>query len=90
MSTTVKLEEPTARALQALREQAAARNMPLDRYLRALADNSERILGPAAKSPHDLSSSEFAQWLKDVAVDMPGVPPLPADFSRADIYNDHD
>ncbi len=84
---TVKLEDQTAKMLQA---QAAARNMPLDSYLRALADNSDMILGLSAKSPHKLTQSEFAQWLKDVAFDVPGVPPLPADFSRADIYNDHD
>jgi hypothetical protein len=87
MVRNLKLEEQTVRALQA---QAAARNMPLDRYLRALADNSDRILGPASKSPHDLTPSEFTQWLIDVAADMPDIPPLPADFSRADIYSDHD
>lgn len=86
-STTVTLESKTA---ETLREQAAARNMPLDQYLKALADNSERILGPGNGSSHKLSAAEFEQWLKDVAIDMPNVPPLSADFSRADIYNDHD
>jgi hypothetical protein len=90
MSTTITLEDPAARALAALGEQAAARNLPLDRYLQSLADNSERILGPMRRSPHDLSAAEFEQWLLDLPAGMPDVPPLPDDFSRADIYNDHD
>ena len=70
--------------------QAAARNLPLGRYLQTLADNSERILGPARRPPHDLSAAEFDQWLRDLPAGMPDVPPLPADFSRADMYDDHD
>jgi hypothetical protein len=87
MATTVTVRDKTA---QALRDQAAARNMPLDDYLRELAEKSEKILGPIHASPHSLSQAEFEQWLRDVSAGVPDVPPLPEDFSRADIYNDHD
>lgn len=89
MSITVTLEDQAARALDALRGQAAARGMPLARYLKVLADNSERVLG-SQRSPHDLSQAEFVEWLKSLSAGMPDVPPLPADFSRADLYDDHD
>ena len=90
MSKTVTLEDQAAVELEVLRAQAAARNIPLERYLRTLADNSDRVLGPAGRSPHDMSKSEFKQWLLDVSAGMPDLPPLPPDFSRADIYSDHD
>ena len=90
MSTTVTLDDPAARALFVLQDQAMAKHLPLDRYLQALADNSDRLLSLPRRSPHDLSAVEFAQWLKDLSAGMPDVPPLPADFSRMDIYDDHD
>ena len=34
--------------------------------------------------------AEFRQWLTKVSAGMPPLPAIPADFSRADIYDDHD
>ena len=90
MTTTVTLEDQAARALERLRQQAAARGIPLERYLKVLADNSEQTLGAGRRSPHDLTRAEFNQWLRDLSAGMPPLPPLPGDFSRADLYDDHD
>jgi hypothetical protein len=91
MSTTVTLDDKTAEALDMLRQQAAARGVSLDRYLADLAVNGERTFEKAAtQSPHNLTPAEFRQWLTDVSAGMPPLPAIPADFSRADIYDDHD
>src|SRR5207249_3680765 len=37
-----------------------------------------------------LTLEEFDQLLDELSEGMPAVPPLPANFSRADIYLDHD
>jgi hypothetical protein len=88
---TVTLEDKAAAALQTLSQQAQERGLPLDRYLQVLADNSERVLGPAPQSVRRLSQAEFAVWLDALAAIVPAeIPPLPEDFSRADIYDDHD
>lgn len=47
-------------------------------------------VAPAATQPvaaNSLSLEEFERQFDELALD---VPPLPADFSRADIYLDHD
>jgi hypothetical protein len=91
MSTTVILDDQSARALELLREQANARGISLDHYLAELAANGQRSMGTAqASSPHDLTPAEFRQWLMDVSAGMPSLPAIPVDFSRADIYDDHD
>jgi hypothetical protein len=91
MTTTVTLDDRAAKALEMLRLQAAARGVSLDRYLVDLAANGERALdATAARPPHDLTPSEFHQWLSDVSAGMRPLPPIPADFSRADLYDDHD
>jgi len=91
MSTTVTLDDKAARALDRLRQQAAARGIPLGRFLADLAMNGAQTIDkPASRSPHDLALAEFRQWLTEVSAGMPPLPPIPADFSRADIYDDHD
>ena len=85
------LDEQAAQALEKIRRQAAALGIPLDRYLTDLAGNGERNGNyTSARSPHDLTHAEFRQWLADVSAGMPVLPPIPADFSRADVYDDHD
>ena len=49
------------------------------------ADASDLHLGQAPA----LSDSEFERLLDELAAG-PGLPQLPPDFSRADIYADHD
>jgi len=91
MSTTVTLDDKAARALDMLRQQAAVRGIPLERYLADLAMSGERTIDkPASQLPHDLTLAEFRQWLTKVSAGMPPLPAIPADFSRADIYDDHD
>jgi len=91
VTTTVTLDEQAAQALEKLRRQAAARGISLDRYLTDLAGNGERTgNSTSARSPHDLTQAEFRQWLADLSAGMPQLPPIPADFSRADLYDDHD
>ena len=45
---------------------------------------------PAHQPSRELSNAEFSELLRSMAIDMPGVPPLPENFSREDIYFDHD
>jgi hypothetical protein len=42
--------------------------------------------------PHNRvpTAQELERWLNDLTEGLPELPPLPADFSRADIYDDHD
>jgi hypothetical protein len=42
--------------------------------------------------PHNRvpTAQELERWLNDLTEGLPDLPPLPADFSRADIYDDHD
>jgi len=83
---TIFVDEDTETSL---RELAAARGMPLDRYMRILADHANRLPVSLPKSLRDLSVAEFRKWLEDISIELPVETALPADFSRADIYNDH-
>jgi hypothetical protein len=75
---TVSLDEHTADELQA---QAAASGMTVDAYVKVL------LTGAAAASVPRLSWNEVEALLDQNAFDGPTLPP---DFSRADIYNEHD
>ena len=86
---TVTIEDQAVESLETLRKQAAERGISFSRYLEILANNNESILA-SGRSPHKLSIAEFSNWLEDLSKGMPDVPPLPADFSRADLYDDHD
>ena len=85
------LDDQAAKALEMLRKQAANRGLPFDRYLAELAVEREDTprSNPTA-SPHGLTPAEFNRWLIDVSAGMPELPPLPEDFSRAGLYDDHD
>lgn len=65
---------------------AAARQTTIDGVLDELADR----IDPSVGSPHDLTPQAFRALLDQASVVLPGVPSLPADFSRADMYDDHD
>jgi hypothetical protein len=45
---------------------------------------------PAEKHGNDMSIEEFDALLDEITEGLPSLPPLPPDFSRADIYDDHD
>jgi hypothetical protein len=57
----------------------------LDAYLKQLLGMPEQKNAFAA-----LSDEEFATLLEEFSSGTEGRPPLPADFSRKDIYFDHD
>ncbi len=75
---TVELDQHTAEQLRAL---AAASGMTPDAYLQLLLATSTN--GASAR----LSLQELDTLLGDLGFDGPG---LPADFSRADICDEHD
>jgi hypothetical protein len=48
-----------------------------------------------ASTPHsdpspDITAEDFERILDEFSADLPTLPSLPANFSRADIYGDHD
>lgn len=81
----IELEEQTQEVLEVLNAQAAARNMGLAEYLRLLADG-----GQVTASGAEHSLQEFETLLEQLSEGLSLYPPLPADFSRQDIYAGHD
>ena len=77
--TSIELEDRTA---EDLRAQAKARNLPLDVYLKQIAEAATPL-----NLTRSLSADDFDHLLDALAGDHP---PLPAFFSRADVYEDHD
>ena len=81
----VDLDEKVVTALRILEEQATSRKMPLENYLDLIVG-----AGPIGPGPDELTMEEFDAILDELADSTASHPPLPADFSRADIYSDHD
>ena len=75
--TSIQLDDRTAEALAAI---ATARDMTVAEFLRSL-------VAPATASLENGSAADFDLELEPLLFDAPT---LPADFSRADIYADHD
>lgn len=82
MTTTIELDRQTAEALTA---QAQAMGLSLETYLRRLSQVA--VFSP---SNGTVSLDDFDRYLDELAADLPRLAPLPADFSRADIYRNHD
>ncbi len=82
----LSLDEPSVSALKTLGAQAAARGIPLAEHLRALAEWVARV--DDAKPA--LDAEAFARWVAEIGAGGAGIEPLPSDFSRTDIYFDHD
>lgn len=68
----------------ALRAKAARAGLTVEGYLRQLAERDAGAAGPGG----DLSAAEFDRLLDELAAGPPS-PLLPADFSRADMYDNH-
>ena len=86
MMTTIQLEQETVLALEA---SARAKGMSLSDYLRSVALNGEA--GQARVNGVVGSVAEFDSLLDGFFAQNPQkLPSLPATFSRADIYVDHD
>jgi len=82
---TVQLDE---RIATALREQARARGLSLEAYLRAVAETSQNTVTSAVN--HD-NVAEFDTVLDELfAADTRSLPTVPLTYSREDIYSDHD
>ena len=77
---------------QTLRAKASANGKSLEFYLQELAQKDALEANGAAVllSQEELSLADFDQLLDALAAGPPGMPPLPEDFSRRDIYSDHD
>jgi hypothetical protein len=79
----IEMETKIVEVLAKLRAQAAARRMPLDAYLEQFVEPDEPGLNG------NFSLEEFDRVLDELAAGPPSGPSLPTDFSRADIYAEH-
>jgi hypothetical protein len=93
--TTIEIEQRTA---ELLKTKAEASGLSLDDYLRRLAEAEALLhasiqifnaLNDDAKSAI-LEATKIDGVLDELAQGSEGVAPLPANFSREDIYSDHD
>ncbi|MBW3595743.1 MAG: hypothetical protein KY475_00545 [Planctomycetes bacterium] len=75
--TSIQVDDYTAKALSVI---ATARQMTVEEYLRSLAASEVALL-------NNEPVTDFDRELEPLLFDGPN---LPADFSRADIYADHD
>lgn len=93
MPVTIELDEQAAAAFEVIRQRATAAGEPLARYLRAIADRESPVVPGIGRSSDQgpLTEAEMRQWFAEMTANFPqDVPPLPPDFSREDIYFDHD
>ena len=81
---TITIDGPTADELLA---QAKRRGVDLERHVRELAEWGGDWLDQRKAAPSD---ADIAQWFRDLRSGEPITTTLPPDFSRADIYDDHD
>ena len=81
MTITVELNKNTADQLARLARQ---KNLTINAYVQSL------IQEQATQGTKEVSLVEFKQALDAFAADLPDLPSLPADFSKADLYDDHD
>ena len=80
----IEMEDKIVELLTKLRAQATARRMPLEVYLEQFVEFDPAALNRA------VSLEEFDRVLDELAALPPSAAPLPDDFSRTDIYADHD
>ena len=79
------LEDVTPETAETLHAHAKAQGLSVDAYLRALLG-----LGSDENALADMPEKEFDALMEDFAKGTENVPLLPPDFSRDDIYSDHD
>jgi hypothetical protein len=89
MTVTLNLSAETQRKLY---KQAAQAGQTPETYIEQLVErDTQAAHGVAGTGAADqLSPDEFDQRLDELAEGLPGLGPLPADWSRADLYADHD
>ncbi len=62
-------------------------NLPDQAHVRVTVDQESKDAGPRSSTAHPAMNQDFDSALEPLLFDGPS---LPADFSRADIYADHD
>jgi len=85
MGLQIDTIEVTRETAAMLRAKATAYHLSLDAYLRILV---EKDVAPEPVPQPRLE--EFDRDMDALAAGLEGLPVLPRDFSRADIYADHD
>jgi hypothetical protein len=80
-----RLEQLKPETIDRLAKKAQAEGLSLDAYLNVLLGllNERTAL-------EEMSEVEFEAFIEDFSKGSEYFPPLPPDFSRADIYTDHD
>jgi hypothetical protein len=79
------LEQLRPETVDRLAQKAQAEGLSLDAYLNALVG-----LLSEGTALTEISEAEFEAFIEDFSKGSEQFPPLPPDFSRADIYTDHD
>lgn len=77
------LKDITPETAEQLRTQARAQGLTVNEYLKS-------ILSSGSERPTQMSLAEIDQILDELAEGSEHLPSLPSDFSRKDIYADHD
>lgn len=75
---SIQIDDQTGKALSVL---AASQGMTLEEYVQELLARHLPLQN------HPITPEEFDTELEALSIDGPSLPP---DFSRADIYSDHD
>ena len=79
------LEQLTPETVDRLARKAQAEGLSLDAYLNVLLGLLNEGMALA-----EMSEAEFEAFIEDFSKGSEHFPALPPDFSRADIYTDHD
>jgi hypothetical protein len=89
MTVTLHLSPDTEHRL---REKAVRSGQTLEGYLYQLVEREAQTANGAEAGPADQPTSlaEFDDRLDELSAGLAALPPLPADWSRADLYGDHD
>jgi hypothetical protein len=80
-----RLEQLAPETIDRLAQKAQAEGLSLDAYLNILLGLLNEGTAVA-----EMSEAEFEAFIEDFSKSSEHLPPLPTDFSRADIYTDRD
>jgi hypothetical protein len=81
----LRLEQLRPETIARLAQKAQAEGLSLDAYLNVLLGLLNEGTALA-----EISEAEFEAFIEDFSKGSEYFPPLPPDFSRVDIYTDHD
>lgn len=89
MIVTLNLSPEMARRL---RDRATLGGQTLEGYLYQLVEQDAQTLHENGSSPTDqpLSAADFDHWLDELSAGLGPLSSLPAHWSRADVYGEHD